>query len=673
MIDRKNPLSLEVLGELPMVPLNKQIEDLVHRVKIVDRERSDWLKRQLYLIKARFGVRRPRSVPWKGASNVTIPLIDGSIRKWKPGMAALVLDADPIASFVAMDDPDFESARVVEPFWTWYFVHKMGAVRPVMTLLDLIAQRGFAFSLESWHYETKKRIRIAHTKALFPEGLDQFLSQSGIERGPDAPANPIDLIMERLEQEYALSRRLPEEAAMLQRAAEGILAGAEYVKLIYKEIAEDRCNWDALDPIFCVWPHDEDPEDASFFTIMHEMDRDTLVQLAESGVLNQDEVADLVKEPFTNQANFGSGQTGDEGSSSAMRQTIQRVLDQKAGLQDRTTADSRELTPIWQIYCRLQLEPGQPRERCVMWYAPLFKKVLHLTHYPLPLNKWPITAYSFSRDAGRLIDQRGMAEMLLPFQRLVSAFHNARIDASQIVLAPVMKMKVGSADKDPGSIDWRPGGIIPVRKLEDLEPVVHDLRILGELLQEEQVGQRLAENYIGTFDATLTNLRDRQERRTASEVNAIQNLTASIFDLDAKLFQQQFSRSLNKLWQLYDEFGPVEEFFRVMGENKPRTARKADLAKKFDIVASGTPANTNKAIMVNNLERMIPLVTNPLILQSGLVDVGELMTMWMQLIDYRTAKRIIRSPEQSTAVQTVMQAAQSEAQEAGGSPTGLIL
>lgn len=249
--------------------------------------------------------------------------------------------------------------------------------------------------------------------------------------------------------------------------------------------------------------------------------------------------------------------------------------------------------------------------------------------------------------------------MLRTFQKIVNAYHNARLDASQIILAPVMLRKITGGQQK--SLKVRPGAILPVQSPGDIQLLqkgAEGFNILAGLLQEEQVNQRLAETYVGVFDAAITNLQDSKERRTAAEINAIQSLSGNIFGLDAKIFQVALSRSLTKIWQLYQDFGPEEMFFRVTGEEQPRIATKREIARNYDIRAAGTPANTNRAIMTQSLERIMQvLMSNPIALQSGQFDLGVLMQRWLQTVDSNLAREIIRPAEQSAAVQTINNAA----------------
>lgn len=664
MLQRRNPLSLRVTGELRVTPLEKQINDLVIRIKETDRERSDWLRKQLMLIKLRFGVRKPRSAPWKGASNITVPVIDKTLRRWRPGIASLVLDADPVAYFRAEEASDYDPARTVEPFFTWLFVEYMRTTGDIMLLVDLLGSRGHTYSRQGWKYRTQRSVRVVRSQELWPGGVQQEITaqiQQATATTPDRVPSPEELVVAKLADEYGLDPRDPAEGPMLATAAAELLAGKEYITLTYREVIEDRPDFKALDPMNVIVPPDEDPEHASFFAVIHDrITADHLRQMADDEVLQAGAVQKLLeKRPKT----VTGGESGDA-SAGTLRDAIRRTEDLKAGVQDRSTSSSRVMYTLWEVYCHLQLAPGEARRRCVLWYCPSENHVLALTPYVLPLKGWPIVCYEYNRDGKRPIDNRGIPEMLADAQKMASAYHNMRIDAGQILLSPVVKCK-GDAQGNTPALDWRPGGKISVRSPTDVEPMIHDLRVLAQMLQEEQVANRLAEDYIGTFDATLSNLNESRERRTATEVQAIQTVAGNIFGLDAKLFATQLGRTFTQIWQLYEEFGPEEIFFRVAGEAKPRLAKKSEICKNYDISAAGTPANTQRSVMLTNIERIMPVLLNGQIAASGTVDVAELVRAWVSLVNLNLAKKIIRPPEEAAAVQQVLQAAAlSSGQEA---------
>ena len=455
---------------------------------------------------------------------------------------------------------------------------------------------------------------------------------------------------------------------MLLEAAKKILAGEQFIKLVYRRVSIDRPDWQPLDPINVIVPQNQDPERGDFFTIVHHMTRDQLIAMAIDGHLPKGRVDDVLKDT-TSSSDAGIGSKTADG----VRDRIRDVMDRVAG-QATTARQSDKATgtiPIWEIYAKLDLNGDGERERCIVWYAPKTDKVLTVLDFPYPFDTWPVTLYPFEA-AARPIDNRGIADMLRPLQKIVTAYHNARIDAAQIVLAPVLLMRVTGGNYRK-SIKWHPGSVIPVASSTDITPLRMDLAILNGLLQEEQTNQRLAETYVGVFDATLTNLQQRGERRTAAEVNAIQGISSNIFGLDAKIFQVALSKSFTKIWQLYVDLGPPELFFRVTGEQLPQIAKKHEIVRNYDIRAAGTPANTNRSFQISALERIMSSPLTLPLMQAGRLDGAELYRQWVSLVDYNISKRIIRSPEEGANAQLVMNAAAIAAEQQGSQPPPPII
>lgn len=614
----------------------------------------EWLNRQARLIKLRMGIREgTKTVPWNDSSNVSVPLTDGLIRRWRPGVASLILDAEPVAFFTAQEPDDFDAARAAEPFFHFLFLEEMQAVNPAVQLVDTLAWHGHVYTRQSWCYRTARQSRVVPVASLFPRGPVAYveeITQAALAQSPgEDPPSPVEIIALRLRDEYDLTD--PQEEPLLLESAARILNGEPYVKLIYRRIVEDRPDWQVISPLNVIVPQDQDPEDAEFFCIIHMLDEDALRGMAIDGHLPPDRVRAVLDQVSRKRAPTS------DGSANAVRDRIRDLMDRRAGRSGQQSEREVGQFPIWEVYARIDIDGDGERERCVLWYAPDLNMPIALLDYVFPFDKWGITYYPFE-GARRPIDNRGIADMVKSLQRIVNGYHNMRIDASQMLLAPVLLARQGGAMNWKESVQWRPGAIIPVTSTEDVKPLVHDLRILTQLLQEEQSHQRLAETYVGVFDATLTNLLQSSERRTAAEVNAIQGLSASIFGLDARIFQTSLTRSLNQIWNLWLEFGPSETYMRVTGE-APVPVKKSEIGRNFDIRAAGTPANTNRSFQIAALERaMQAIFSNPLVLQSGRVDFSLLVERWLSLLDHNLARAIIRPPEEAAAVQTILQAAQ---------------
>ena len=653
-MSRGNPVSAEILqisSESESLP--KDIDKLVTQIKEVDTDMTGWLKRQQNLVKLRVGERPRAKGPWKGSSNISIPLTDGLIRRWKPGITSLIFDAENVGSFMAQGPEDMPHTDEAQHFFTWLYREHMDTTFDVVRLADTIAWHGHAYTREGWDYRTQRSARVLEVDRLFPDGVRQTLDtikQAQMEQNGETLEDE-EIIIEILSDEYDMDQDDPQDEAVLMEASDLILQDAEYVKLTFRRVVCDKPSWKVINPVNVIVPQDQDPEKAEFFTIIHDFCEDEMRALGVDGHLERGRV-----EEFIGESQKTMNATGDAGGEN-MRDEIRQILNRRANSTQPRHANKVDKFRVWEIYCNLDIERTGERSRCVLWYAPGTDTILGLLDFVYPFDTWPITYYPFEA-AGRPIDNRGIADMAQTFQKLVNAYHNQRIDAAQIMLAPVLQKKIMSGGYK-NAIKWQPGAIIPVLSTGDIQPIVQDLRILAALTQEEQSSQRLAESYVGVFDSSLTNMNESRERRTATEVGAIQNMSNSIFGLDAAIFQASFSRSLQKLWQLYLDLGDDEMYYRVQGQQLPRLAKKSEIGRAYDIKAAGTPANTNKNIQLNHLSQAMQLVFNPLVLQSGRVDFAALIERFLRVLDLNLAKSVIRPPEEAAAVQTVLQAGEA--------------
>lgn len=668
MIKRTNPLSLDVVASDQVAPdVDKLLDELEERITEADDAQAGFIEKQAKLERLRMGHRRPRNIPWEGCSNISIPLADGIIRRSRPGFASLILDADPIAVFDAQGGEDLQSARELEHWTTWLLKKRMKISRSVVLLIDYLLSRGHAFTHEGWDYRTSRSVRIVPVDRLFQPSLEVFLQQAQEQATAQGQTfNPGDAIVAKLEQEYDLSRDVQQDAVVLITAAQKILQGEKFVRVFYNHVERDQPQWLPIDPVNLIKPVDQPARSADFVAIVHYLTPDDLTRMARDGVIDAQAAAEL-KDKIRSRSDSRYETDGGRGVSA--RDEIRRIRDKKSRVTTLGRSTSKPEALVYQVYALLDINGDEAEERVVYWYAPQDGVRLALYEYPFPFEEWPITTYRFSNDLPRDIDQRGIPELVAPFQKLANAFENAWIDAATLILAPMIKQRQLEGE-DAQTWKWRPGGSIPFTgSPDDVQVIMHDLRVLGELLTGQNVAKTEAENYVGIFDAAIRSVTQRNERRTAREVTAIQSLSDSIFGLDAKLFSEAFAESLNRIIQLWVEFGPPEVHFRVEGRPEPITVRREDLNKNFDVSPAGTPANTQKAIMLQNIQQFLQLALQPQIAGSGLVDVAELLKQYLRMLDFPLSDQVVRNSEEAAVVQHILQAS---AQLTGGEPLGVV-
>lgn len=678
MISRSNPLSLDVTGD-HSGNVADQMDKLRLRIKAAEQDRSNWVNKQRILIEQRRNVPRQKNVPWPGSNNDGWPLTDGVIRRWKPGIMGLVLDADPVCYFFATKAEDIEAAQAAQAFYHWKFSQLPGLRRTVMELADMIAQHGMAYTRQGWDYRTTSRCRVAQAAELFPGGIEaaleaanqqiaaanQQITEAQAQGQPVAGArvrpqmDAPTFVRQVLTAEYNLSDDDVDPRTgqpTLESATEAFLQGAPYVKLYFRAIECDNLAWKALSPLDVLVPNKPCPvQHTDWVAIVHRMPEYQIQQMATDGIFPQDAAATVIDYMRKRPGQDDPAQAGFEESHVNARSGIGSVLASMEGTQPQRNNEEPVDEPLWEVYCRLDLDGSGVRKRCCVWYHAPSRTILSAHEMPFPFNAWPIVQFEFEHTSDRPYSSRGVAELLSTFQKMTNKLHNARLDAAQVLLSPMFKMRAVAGDPSR-QIRFRPGGIIPVADPNDLQPLVQDFRPLVEFIREESVTKQQAEQYIGVFDGTITDPNAGNERRTAAEINAVTAQISSVFGQDATLFQAAMTEVHNQLWQIWLDFGPSEEYFRVMGEEQPQSVRKFEISRNFDIMPSGTPANTNKALDLARAREMLQLLGPD---QTGLVDKRELFKAYLDRTDRVLAKRLLRSPEEAAAVQKILAAAQA--------------
>jgi hypothetical protein len=627
------------------VGLQPQVDKLIGEIADADKAREGWGDNQRKFTRQRYGLRlKKKTIPWKGASNLNVPLADKAVRRWKPGIVRLTHDATPVAHFFATGPEDTESARKAEIFYDWLFKWKMDSLDEVVYLADIVAQRGLAFVETAWEYRTERMARVVRTSSIFPQGVPR-MQQTG---EPDLAA-----ISQTLIQQYNLSPDRPDHMRAIATAAEGIADGIQALKIVYRQVVEDRPELVVHDPIKVVVPAREtNIKNSNFICIQNIMTKDDLRRMATDEVLEVAAVEKVI-DTIESRSDDMPDAMGVTSPGQIIREDRDSVDELTGILQVHEKPDTIE---VWRIYTWLDINNDGERERVVLWLHPGTKTILAIMEYVAPFSRWPIVQFDFEKThSKRIYSSRGIVQLLSALQVEINKLHNSRIDAVSIQLAPVFLVR--STGNLTRTLRWAPGTGLPVQSPDDIRPLIQDFRNLSEYMREEQFVRLIAEEYVGIFDAALGSATNPAERRTATEVEAIQAQISGIFNLDAMLWQKSWRDVHALIFALWRELGEEEVFVRVIGQDQPLQVLKHEIDKNFDIQPAGTPTNTNKAIELARAREVIQLMWNPFTFQTGLIDAQKLLDWYFTAHDYRRAKQIVRSPEQAAEQQEIMAAA----------------
>jgi hypothetical protein len=628
MPTRSNPLDV-VTAPLP----DSVVDGLIKDALKADDDRLGWLEKQRQLSKIRYLVRpKNKTFPWPGCSNIGIPLIDTIIRKYKPMLMKLLVESDPVVEFQGEDPEAVDSERLAEDVYSWLFRTESNAIESMSYVIDIMAHRGLSFGQVNWQYRRERQVRSVSIADILPPGVvpDQIEDQG---------------ILQLLVQHYELQEDdLPEA----ERVIEEFRAGQERSFLRTWRVVHDRPVVWERDPVqVIVPPRTTDIADAEWIVVQHVLTLRQLKRMEADGYFRPGAVDEIMTHKDDDNVQNDPFFT----PSQRMLEEMQREREKIWGHEDEGNM------LVWEVFTWHDSDNDGKPERIHTWIHPRSKVNLISRPYLFPFARWPLVPFHFERTNRRWHSSRGISHMLEFLQREVNAQHNARIDGMTLRNAPAYQ--VTALGQFRGR-NYRviPGTVLTMPGAAKIEPILHDRGAFPETAQEENILRRLAEDYVGTFDAAVSDpFRGGGSPRTATEIQAVAQFASSTASFDAILFQTAMKELHTMLWSLFHDLGPREVFIRVGGtaaEPISRLVRKSDIDHKYRLVPVGTIANTNRALELAHAREALQLYVND---ATGFINPWELRRWHLSLLDSRRARRILNDPNQAQELTTLRQAA----------------
>lgn len=636
MPNRANPLSLEVLGELDFTGRDEKFQDLVERIDRDDQSRAEWVEQCRQISKQLRGDEERKRKPWKHASTLSIPLTKKLLRRWIPTLYNLVAFADPVSHFKASTADAAEKAPTVENWFTWLLKDYMDdTLSEIQYLVHDIGAFGMGYLGVSWDYRTMLNSRVVLVENLFPQGV---------------PTDP-DQILQVLQQQYDI----PQPTRELVAAAQKIAAGDKYVRLSYRGPVSDKPRIVRHDPKYVIVPPNSGrTEEAEYVALLYEFNASQLRSMVQDGLFNADAVAAIIEKAGSDDGQVKKSRRWD----TQYADYAQRELQEDSGV--NVVKDDTPIR-VYQVYCHIDYNGDGIDERCVLWYSPLGDKgptILALHPFVFSFKHWPVFRFDYEKVDRRPYLSQGMGKQLKDIQSQYTKQYRATSDAIDVQLAPVFQFRA-SSHLTPRTFKWGPGRFFPVGQVGDIAPVEKSPLNLHQYLQDRGELKMFAEEMVGSIDAALAATGKQLERRTAFEVQAISGGIEAVQGMDAAIFQETMGKVFQCVWELWLDLGPDKVYYQVTGEPMPRMFRKSEHSYKYQLTPAGTPGNTNRKAVIQDLLLLAQL--GPQLYPEGF-NRGEIMYRIAKAIDPRIANVVILRPEQQQQHQLLMQAAAQIAQ-----------
>lgn len=546
------------------------------------------------------------AVPWEGASDMQVFLVDDVIN-YKVAQNCMALRK---ANFVAtpIEGNDLERANIVSSFLKWLIRTQIPNLDREEELLENYKlQKGLALTGQFWE--------VCQQKTLMTLRVEDFQKQSP---NLDLIAILTDPQMEETVLAW-LTEQLPIGRGKAKRVMRDLIAKGEAdVPVVGKEYSRPIIRAFNLDEDIFIPTWATDIESAPWIFRVHYHTAEQLRSFVNTDGWDKD----WVEAAISTLKGKWISMAPDKNIEPLQRNNIARYenLNELIGvvyayqtLSDEDGVPGKYLTIF---------NPNMPEDTNQRGYAKF--GLLNYAH-----GEYPFILHRREYLSRRCHDSRGVPEQGKPAQDQIKSFTDARNDASAMAVLPPLLHPLG---RPPGR--WGPGARVPERRPN-----------------EYHYGDR------PTYDVTTTVAEDKLLERfrqsngiRTPEGDPIEATTKNQFEADKTL--RGWSAAYRQVFKLWQQFGPDEVFFRVVGVKKqdPIKMAKGDPKEDYDIILTFDVQSADPELWQKKLEAMAKVAAT--FDKNGQFDYGQGLQIAMELIDPTWAERTIK-PEDASIEEAV--------------------
>lgn len=593
-------------------------------------DRQSWVKLQREWYTVRYGMRAKKKFPWPGASNLHIPLTDKVIRRVKPIFISSFFGVDPICTMEPLGNTTQDAARVFELGYDWLVRHRMERPQEELTFaVDDELEGGFGIIKCVWEYRSRVKDRRLKVDWVPRE----------VSRKEYLPPAELELDLVRRCGLDPDDKRFEEQG---KAVVSQFLAGDEELVWEIEDVEYNAPRWYHVAPEDLILPWDATCDIDAQPWVAHRMflNKHELQDRARSGRYDRAAVTTALE------SNITGGALSDPASELEQRKQLREGVDGKGG---RT--DSRH--EVWELYYR-----DDEGDKRVATIHRASKEVLRDVPYPYEHGQWPFTRFSFELNDDRWYASRGVPSLLWDLQREINAQHNAKVDNMAISTSKSFIYRNG-AIRNPSKFKFRPGAMFGVPRTNDLVPIQHQQTDWVHE-REEMALRMLAEEYVGTPDFGISNINQRVERRTATEIDQIQMSSGLVAEEALRRNQWAAKRLHRQTILLWQQYGDDQVVVRVTGSEESVVFVRFDLLKEFDIVPNGRIDNLNAAQRAQQAMGVLQLTESS---AGRFINQYEVVKDVLENLNYRSSKRYLMAPgvwEQDAVLQQIHEISMAE-------------
>lgn len=540
-------------------------------------------------------------VPWDGASDMQVFLVDDAIN-YKVAQNCMALRR---ANFVAVpvEGNDIARAQTVSSFLKWLIRTQIPNLDREEELLENYKlQKGLAITGQFWEKcreRTLYTLRLEDFQKIYP-GIDlrEMLSAPELK----------DTLVAMLTEQFDISKA--KAAAVIRQLLKD---GSADVPTVGKEYSRPVIRAFNLDEDIFVPPWATDMETAPWIFEVRYL---TAAQLRSFVFTDNWDSAWVEKAIETLKGKW---------ISMAPDRSIEPIQRNQIARYDTVN----ELIGVVYAHQIMSDEDGVPGR-----YVTIFNPNLPADDKQRGFAKFGLNGYAHGEYpfvlhrreylSRRFHDSRGIPESGKPTQDQIKAHTDARIDASSLGVLPPLLHPLGRAPTK-----WGPGARVPERRPNEIHYAERPAYDLNTTVSEETLMARFREmNGIRTKDG-----------------DPIEATTKNQFEVDKTL--RGWALAYRQTWKNWQQFGPEEVYFRVVGVKKqdPLLMQKGDPREDFDIILSWDVQSSDAEIVQAKLEAMAKVLQT--FDKYGQADYSQALQIAMEAVDVNWAERIVQPQEVS--------------------------
>jgi hypothetical protein len=343
--------------------------------------------------------------------------------------------------------------------------------------------------------------------------------------------------------------------------------------------------------------------------------------------------------------------SGKASKSVGLRSEIQDEIYRREGI---TQEAENDRIVLWEMYT--PSEDGWKVET----YSPLVLTEDVRKPFTLPYRHGepPFVDFPYEVTGGGWYSPRGVAEILLPNENLLNKLKNSLSDYVELANRPVFEAQ-NPISLNTSNLKMQPGQILP----QGLKPVQFSQPPFDfqKLMLEERL---LSEQRMGNPDFGAGSQFQVSDRKTATEIQALQSQAAASGDLRNRMFRMGLAHLFKQCWSLYTQYNKKDLMYRYAEETGSMPPE--GIHDEYSIEPKGGLDFINRQFALQkSVSRMSMFQNNPFVNQ------GELVKSVLEQDDPSLVRRLFQDPNAASGDQAEDQATEIATMLATGFPVAI--